>query len=80
MKFTEKGKVFEFLDYYFKDKIYKLLKIEKKSYGCYQIIYQFLGEFGETVTAAFEINEVLIDILLENLKTDNNRSKFIKRN
>lgn len=35
MRFTEKGKVFEFLEYYFKDKIYKLLKIEEKPYGCY---------------------------------------------
>lgn len=30
MEFTEKGKVFEFLEYYFKGKIYKLLKIEEK--------------------------------------------------
>lgn len=57
MEFTEKGKVFEFLEYYFKGKIYKLLKIEEKQYGCYQIVYQFLSEFGETVTATFEINE-----------------------
>lgn len=78
MRFTEKGKVFEFLEYYFKDKIYKLLKIEEKPYGCYQIVYQFLGEFGETVTATFEINEVLIDVLLENLEKENNRTKFIK--
>lgn len=80
MEFTEKGKVFEFLEYYFKGKIYKLLKIEEKQYGCYQIVYQFLGEFGETVTAAFEINEALIDVLLENLETENNKSKFIKHN
>lgn len=80
MEFTEKGKVFEFLKYYFKGKIYKLLKIEEKQYGCYQIVYQFLGEFGETVTATFEINEALIDVLLENLETENNKSKFIKHN
>lgn len=80
MEFTEKGKVFEFLEYYFKDKIYKLLKIEEKPYGCYQIVYRFLGEFGETVTATFEINKALIDVLLKNLETENNKSKFIKHN
>lgn len=80
MRFAEKGKVFEFLEYYFKGKIYKLLKIEEKQYGCYQIVYQFLGEFGETVTATFEIDEALIDVLLENLETENNKSKFIKHN
>lgn len=80
MEFTEKGKVFEFLEYYFKGKIYKLLKIEEKQYGYYQIVYQFLGEFGETVTATFEIDEALIDVLLENLETENNKSKFIKHN
>lgn len=80
MEFTEKGKVFEFLEYYFKGKIYKLLKIEEKQYGCYQIVYRFLGEFGETVTATFEINKALIDVLLKNLETENNKSKFIKRN
>ena len=80
MEFTEKGKVFEFLEYYFKGKIYKLLKIEEKQYGCYQIVYQFLGEFGKTVTATFEINKALIDVLLENLETENNKSKFIKHN
>ena len=80
MEFTEKGKVFEFLEYYFKGKIYKLLKIEEKQYSCYQIVYQFLGEFGETVTATFEINKALIDVLLENLETENNKSKFIKHN
>ena len=82
MRFTEKGKVFEYLEYneFFKDKIFKLLEIEEGRGDYYQIVYQFLGEFGETVTATFEINKALIDVLLKNLETENNKSKFIKRN
>ena len=80
MKFTEKGKVFEFIEYYFKDEIYKLLSVEEGRYGSYQIVYQFIDKFGEIVTTTFEDSEVMIDVLLRNLETENNKSKFIKHN
>lgn len=82
MRFTEKGKVFEYLEYneFFKDKIFKLLEIEEGRGDYYQIVYQFIGEFGEIVTTTLQIYRYAIDNFLNNLKKENSKSKFIKRN
>lgn len=80
MRFTEKGKIFEFLNYnaFYKEKIHKLLNIERDNCVSYLITFQFIGDFGEIVTATHKIYDITIDNFLKGLEADNHKFKFNK--
>lgn len=80
MRFAQKGKIFDFLNYndFYKEKIYKLISVDDDNCFNYLITFQFIGDFGEIVTCNHKICKFAVNNFLKELQTSNYKSKFNK--